>query len=163
MPRNGHLTPERGHCAVPLARQRISVRPPREVGAAAVYCYVASSLEVHSDVVVIKNPLRRLAIPLGHVTAASEGSNLRIETAYMHAYAWGVESGNLDVGTGRLGKQVSLAHIVLARATERRALDATAPAARYRWVLPPLLVLALLPLNLLTTLAVLNDWHPLNW
>jgi hypothetical protein len=127
----------------------------------AAYTYVASSLEVTASHVVIRNPLRRIVIPLGHVTSVREGSNLCVETGYSHAYAWGVEAANVDLVRDHLDKQGSLQEMIMARAVAKREVDGSAPRARYCWAMPPAFVLAVAPVYVLTSAAIAFDWHPL--
>lgn len=128
---------------------------------AAVYSYEASTLEVSSNTVVVNNPLRRIVIPIGHVTAVKAGQNLRLETDYGHAYAWGVEASKLDLALDRLPKQRSLSETIMTRADARRTVDAATPPARYQWTYPPLLVVILAPVYVLSAIAIPTGWHPI--
>ncbi len=52
-----------------------------------LYLYVSARLVVTATQVLLQNPLRQVAIPLGQVTAVTPGENLKIETGYgYHAY-----------------------------------------------------------------------------
>jgi hypothetical protein len=124
------------------------------------YCYVASSVTVTSTTVVLDNPLRRIAIPLGHVRAVEEGSNLCVVTDYIKAYAWGVEAANVDLVRGRLSKQASLAEVMLDRGAARQAVDASLPPARYRWRMPAAPVVVLTPIYLLSAVGLAEGWRP---
>lgn len=98
-----------------------------------LYLYCSSRLMVTATQVLLENPLRRVAIPLGQVTAVTPGENLKIETAYGHFYAWGVEAAQAQMMAGDYGTQGNLVTLI-----ERAAKESPAAGrpARYRWRLP---------------------------
>ncbi len=125
-----------------------------------LYLFVASSLVVTRTHVIVRNPLRRAVIPLGHVRAAIRGSNLRIKTDYRDFIAAGVEAAKAQVFTDNFGTQADLAKLInraAGRASARRATDDTEPA-RYRFSLPDPLFLAFAAVHIVgAAVLILND------
>ncbi|MEV0290681.1 MULTISPECIES: hypothetical protein [unclassified Kribbella] len=125
-----------------------------------LYLYAASSLVVTRTHVVVRNPFRTAAIPLGQVEAAVSGSNLRIKTASRSFIAAGVEAANAQAFSDNFGTQGDLAKLINRVAAEVRArgvVDDTEPA-RYRFALPDPLFLAFAAIHVVgAVVLILND------
>lgn len=113
-----------------------------------LHLFASSKLRITSTHVEISNPLRRATIPLAHVTGATAGSNLRVETAYNHFNAWGVEAANAQMAADNLGTQDDLVTLIEEAAHAAPADDG--PPARYRLTWPD-------PLFLLTATVMAVD------
>lgn len=98
-----------------------------------LYLCASARLVVTATQVLLQNPLRQVAIPLGQVTAVRPGENLKIETGYGHFYAWGVEAAKAQMVSGDYGTQGNLVTLIEAAAKES---PASGRPARYRWRLP---------------------------
>jgi hypothetical protein len=98
------------------------------------YLYASSRLVVDTTHARIYNPLRRVAIPLGHVTGVTSGRNLAIVTGYATFSAWAVEAANVQVAAESYGTQGDLAELIM-RAAHTAGSAAERPA-RYRFSPP---------------------------
>lgn len=103
----------------------------------SAYLYVAGRLEVDRSHVRIRNPFRRVDVPLALITKATPGSNLKIETADRRYYAWTVEAANIQLHSDD-STQAQIAAIINATAESLRARDVEeAPASpQYRFSFP---------------------------
>lgn len=100
----------------------------------SAYLYGSSHLVVDTTHARIYNPLRRVDIPLAHVTDVAPGSNLRVATGYATFSAWSVEAANVQVAADSYGTQSDLIALILSAA--RTAGNAADPPARYRFSPP---------------------------
>ena len=117
------------------------------------YMYVSARLVVDRTHVRIFNPLRRVNVPIGHVTDVDMGSNLTVKTEYGQFTSWGVEAANAQIASGQFGTQTDLAGLILAaRATAGNASD---PPVKYHWCLPAPLVLVAIIVAVAESIAIL--------
>jgi hypothetical protein len=100
------------------------------------YLYGSSTLTVDATHVRILNPLRRVTIPLVHVSSAVARSNLEVVTEYKHFFAWGVEAANVQLAVAEFGTQSDVAELITEAA--QVATNGADPQAPYRFAMPDL-------------------------
>lgn len=125
-----------------------------------LYLLVSSSVVVTRSDVIVRNPFRRVEIPLGHVKMAVRSSNLRIKTVYRDFVAAGVEAANVQVFTGDYGTQADLVTLInkaAAEATSQGDGD-DSQRAQYHFAWPDPLFLAFAVIHIVgAAVVLLND------
>lgn len=127
----------------------------------APYLYVASTLVVDSTHVRIRNPFRKVDIPLGLVVEASPGSNLKIRTRDRHYYAWGVEAANVQIFADSYGSQESLCDLINREARKQAAgVDVShVPSPKYQFSRPDMLFIGCLISGVIMTVLLVTGFH----